>query len=169
MGEPSATEPWGWQIDGHHLIINYFVLGDQVVMSPVFIGSEPVHATSGKFKGTIVMQDEQDKGLAFIQSLSPDQQKMAIVASVKSGNNALTQAYKDNVDLDYAGIKATELNDEQGEQLLSVIAAATRSNAGGGNLRPKISWQCRHVASSCRASSPKMKNDPGKLKQEKEF
>jgi hypothetical protein len=55
MGEPSATEPWGWQIDGHHLIINYFVLGDQVVMSPVFIGSEPVHATSGKFKGTIVM------------------------------------------------------------------------------------------------------------------
>ncbi len=54
MGEPSATEPWGWQIDGHHLIVNYFVLGDQVVMSPVFVGSEPVHATSGKFKGTIV-------------------------------------------------------------------------------------------------------------------
>ncbi len=23
MGEPSATEPWGWQWDGHHLIINY--------------------------------------------------------------------------------------------------------------------------------------------------
>ena len=34
MGEPSETKPWGWQIDGHHLIINYFVLGDQVVMSP---------------------------------------------------------------------------------------------------------------------------------------
>ena len=36
MGEPSATEPWGWQIDGHHLIVNYFVLGDQVVMTPSF-------------------------------------------------------------------------------------------------------------------------------------
>ena len=34
MGEPSANEPWGWQLDGHHLIINYFVLGDQVVMTP---------------------------------------------------------------------------------------------------------------------------------------
>ena len=34
MGEPSATEPWGWQLDGHHLVINYFVLGDQVVMTP---------------------------------------------------------------------------------------------------------------------------------------
>ena len=38
MGRPSATEPWGWQIDGHHLIVNYFVLGDQVVMTPVFMG-----------------------------------------------------------------------------------------------------------------------------------
>ncbi len=23
MGDPSSSEPWGWQIDGHHLIINY--------------------------------------------------------------------------------------------------------------------------------------------------
>ena len=36
MGKPSATEPWGWQLDGHHAIINYFVLGDQVVMTPLF-------------------------------------------------------------------------------------------------------------------------------------
>ena len=42
MGTPSATEPWGWQFDGHHAVINYFVLGDQVVMSPFFAGSEPV-------------------------------------------------------------------------------------------------------------------------------
>ena len=44
MGKPSASEPWGWQLDGHHAIINYFVLGDQVVMTPHFIGSEPVRA-----------------------------------------------------------------------------------------------------------------------------
>ena len=51
MGLPSATEPWGWQIDGHHLIINYFVLGDQVVMTPVFLGGEPVKASTGKYAG----------------------------------------------------------------------------------------------------------------------
>ena len=28
MGQPSEKEPWGWQLDGHHAIINYFVLGD---------------------------------------------------------------------------------------------------------------------------------------------
>ncbi|MCY4597802.1 MAG: DUF3500 domain-containing protein, partial [Bryobacterales bacterium] len=26
MGEPSENQPWGWQLDGHHLIVNYFVL-----------------------------------------------------------------------------------------------------------------------------------------------
>ena len=38
MGEPHATAPWGWQLEGHHLIVNYFVLGDQVVMTPTFMG-----------------------------------------------------------------------------------------------------------------------------------
>ncbi len=55
MGEPSADEPWGWQLDGHHVIINYFVLGDQVVMTPLFVGSEPVIAEAGKYKGLAVM------------------------------------------------------------------------------------------------------------------
>ena len=129
MGDPSTEEPWGWQIDGHHLIINYFVLGDQVVMSPVFVGSEPVHATDGKFKGTIVMQEEQDLGLKLIQTLDETQQKEAIISSAKTGNNALAQAYKDNINLDYAGIPASKLNEEQQELLLDVVSSYV------GNMR----------------------------------
>ena len=121
MGEPSATEPWGWQIDGHHLVINYFVLGDQVVMSPVFIGSEPIRADGGKFKGTEVMQAEQDKALAFVQSLDDGQQKKAILSTSKRGNNAVAQAYQDNLDLDYAGLVATELSDQQTSMFLDVV------------------------------------------------
>ena len=64
MGKPSITEPWGWQVDGHHAIINYFVLGYQVVMTPHFAGSEPVIATSGKYKGTAILQEEQAQGLS---------------------------------------------------------------------------------------------------------
>ena len=121
MGTPSKTKPWGWQIDGHHLIVNYFVLGDQVVMSPVFVGSEPVHATSGKFEGTIVMQEEQNKGLALMRSLTDEQQKSAIVSEFKSGNNALTQAYRDNVTLDYAGVPASRFSEDQRGLLLDVV------------------------------------------------
>ncbi|TWT57846.1 hypothetical protein KOR42_12130 [Thalassoglobus neptunius] len=131
MGEPSETEPWGWQVDGHHLVINYFVLGDQVVMSPVFIGSEPIRATSGKFAGTEVMQAAQDKGLDFVLSLDSDQKAKAVVSSTKPGNNNLGEAYKDNIDLPEEGLLVSELSPEQKELLLVVIEEFI------GNMRPE--------------------------------
>ena len=62
MGLPSFDGPWGWQIDGHHLIVNCFVLGDQVVMTPMFMGSEPVAAHEGPYAGTRVFQAEEQPG-----------------------------------------------------------------------------------------------------------
>ncbi|MDH5198637.1 MAG: DUF3500 domain-containing protein, partial [Gemmatimonadota bacterium] len=122
MGEPSVTEPWGWQLDGHHLVINYFVLGDQVVMSPSFMGSEPVTAQSGRYAGTTVLQEEQDKGLALATSLSAEQRRTAVLAQPKTRGNALAQAFRDNLVLDYAGIRATALTAPQRELLLDVVA-----------------------------------------------
>jgi Protein of unknown function (DUF3500) len=121
MGQPSATDPWGWQLDGHHLIINYFVLRDQVVMTPTFMGSEPVRADGGKYAGTVVMQDEQNRGLALMQALTPEQQKKATLQAEKTANSALAQAFRDNLVLDYAGIRASELTDAQRTLLNDVI------------------------------------------------
>ena len=121
MGTPSASEPWGWQIDGHHLIVNYFVLGDQVVMTPSFFGSEPARATAGKYRGTRIMQEEQDAGLAFMKSLTPQQRTAATLRTSKDGNDNLTEAFRDNVVLDYAGVPARTLNDRQKRQLLTLI------------------------------------------------
>ena len=66
MGAPSATEPWGWQWDGHHLIINYFILGDQVVVTPTFLGAEPVHAVSGKYAGVRAFKGDEDRGSGIV-------------------------------------------------------------------------------------------------------
>jgi len=120
MGEPSANQPWGWQLDGHHLVINYFVLGDQVVLSPSFMGSEPVSG-SGKYAGVRVMQDEQDKGLAFMESLDESQQAKAMLGKEKSRSDTLAQAFNDNLVLDYAGIRAAELGASQQALLVAVI------------------------------------------------
>jgi hypothetical protein len=121
MGEPSESQPWGWQLEGHHLIINYFVLRDQVVMTPTFMGSEPVHAESGKYAGTKVLQEEQDKGLALMQALTPEQRVKTILDTEKTRNNALAQAFRDNLVLDYAGIRASELTVPQQQLLLTLI------------------------------------------------
>lgn len=121
MGEPSATEPWGWQLDGHHLIVNYFVLGDQVVMTPSFWGSEPAVAAAGKYAGTRIMEDEQHAGLAMVRSLTPQQRERAILAPKKTGNDIRTQAFSDNVVLGYAGVPVSSFTASQKQQLLELM------------------------------------------------
>ncbi len=144
MGKPSDKEPWGWQLDGHHLIINYFVLGDQVVMSPAFWGSEPVTATSGKFKGTTILQDEQNKGLAMINALTEDQRKKAILSVSKTKNQNVGEAFKDNVVLDYKGIRGSELNGKQKEQLLDLVNQYV-SNQSEGHAKVKMTEVKKHL------------------------
>jgi Protein of unknown function (DUF3500) len=137
MGEPSDTQPWGWQLDGHHLIINYFILRDQVVMTPTFMGSEPVRAESGKYAGTTVLQDEQDKGLALMSALTPEQQTKATIQTSKTANNALAQAFRDNLVLDYAGIPASELTAAQRKLLLETIGEYV-SNMSAGHAKVRM-------------------------------
>jgi predicted nuclease of restriction endonuclease-like (RecB) superfamily len=144
MGTPSEKQPWGWQLDGHHLIINYFVLGDQVVMTPTFMGSEPVSATTGQYAGTKVLQDEQDMGLAFMQSLSLEQQKQATIQTSKTGNNALSQAFRDNLTLDYAGLRAKDLAAPQRERLLAVIQEYV-GNLDSGHARVRMDEVRKHL------------------------
>jgi len=136
MGEPSATKPWGWQVDGHHLIINYFVLGDQVVMSPVFVGSEPVRAPSGVFEGVTILQAEQNAGLAFFRSLDAGQRQRAVLEANKSGNNNLTEAFKDNAVVPYAGLPASALDSAQQNRLLE-LAGLFVGNMDDGHARVK--------------------------------
>ena len=137
FGEPSEREPWGWQIDGHHLIVNCFVLGDQVVITPLFMGSEPVVAETGIYRGTSVLQTEQNDGLAFIQSLSASQRSKAILydsilstvlppeRGIGSVGRVQGAAFKDNVIVPYEGIPSNELSAGQRDQLLRLAAHYT--------------------------------------------
>jgi hypothetical protein len=120
MGKPSETEPWGWQWDGHHLIINYFVLGDQVVVTPTFLGAEPVHAKTGKYAGLRVFKDDEDRGLSLIRALSAAQRAKTIIAAETSGED-FTTAFRDNLQLNYAGIRYEELSMAQHGVLLDLV------------------------------------------------
>ena len=144
MGKPSATGPWGWQLDGHHAIINYFVLGDQVVMTPWFAGSEPVRADAGKYKGTVILQDEQNRGLDLLHALNDGQRKQAILNFSKTGNNNLTEAFKDNVVIDYAGVKAADLSAAQKKQLVDLIELYI-GNEDDGHARVKMADVRKHL------------------------
>lgn len=144
FGKPSATEPWGWQLDGHHAIINYSVLGDQVVMTPHFFGSEPVKAPSGKYKGLTILQQEQSDGLAMLKALSGAQQKQAVLNFSKTGNNNLTEAFKDNVVLDYAGARASGFDSSTKRRLADLVHLYI-SNMPDGQARVKMDQVTKHM------------------------
>jgi hypothetical protein len=112
FGTPSADAPWGWQLDGHHLIVNCFILGDQMVLTPQFMGSEPVLAEFGKYAGTEVFRAEEAVGLAMMRGLTAAQQAKATVGA-SLPHEVLGAAYNDNIRLPYQGIRYDELTAEQ--------------------------------------------------------
>lgn len=144
MGLPSAVEPWGWQLDGHHLIINYFVLGDQVVVTPMFLGGEPVVTETGKYKGNKILQDEQNQALALLQSLDVKQRATAVIQPDKSPSNLLAGAGRDNLVLNYEGIAAAELSANQKDKLVMLIRLFI-DNIREGHAQVRMEEVLRHL------------------------
>jgi hypothetical protein len=129
MGQPSVDAPWGWQLDGHHLIVNCFILGDQLVMTPMFMGSEPVAAADGPYAGTRVFQAEEQQGLALMRSLTPPQRERAVLAE-QLPTEVFTAAFRDNFELKYEGLGFGALTSAQQQLLLDVLETYV------GRLRP---------------------------------
>ena len=143
MGTPSESAPWGWQLDGHHLVVNYFVLGDQVVMTPTFMGSEPVFAESGKYAGTRVFEHEQAKALTLAQALTAEQRQQAVLSDVVP-RGIYTAAFRDNFEIRYEGIRATELDAPQTAMLLDLISEYV-GNMGDGHAAIKMMEVREHL------------------------
>jgi Protein of unknown function (DUF3500) len=134
FGTPSDSEPWGWQLFGHHLSLNCFVIGRQMVLTPCFFGAEPNHADAGPFAGTHLFDDEERAGLALMRSLSARQQQQAIVAHAMVGgdlppgrrhfadNLHLGGAFQDNRIVPYEGLRGSELSALQRRDLMDLVA-----------------------------------------------
>ena len=135
MGTPAPDKPWGWQLDGHHLIINCFILGDQMVLTPMFLGSEPVLARFGKHAGTRVLQQEEAAGHALMSALSAAQQDLARIG-MELPFDVYGTAFNDNLVLPHRGISYDEMTAEQRERLLGLMAVYVgRLRDGHAQLR----------------------------------
>jgi hypothetical protein len=140
MGAPSPVDPWGWQIDGHHLIVNCVVLGDQVVMTPMFMGSEPVTFPDG----TRAFDGEEQQGLALIRALTDDQRRRAIIATALPGE-AFTAAFRDNFEMRYEGVRYGELSTAQ-QALLTALASLYVGRIRPGHADVRMDEVKRHLA-----------------------
>jgi hypothetical protein len=133
FGEPSTTEPWGWQLFGHHLVLNCLVLGGQMVVSPTFMGAEPNGIDAGPYKGLSLFQDEEREGLALMQSLPQDVQRRAQVYKLmndpamppgrwhRADQRHLGAAFQDNRVIPYEGVAVEAFDAGQKLRLLDIV------------------------------------------------
>ena len=148
FGRPSMNEPWGWQIHGHHLIVSCLVIGNQIVLTPTFMGAEPRVADFGKYAGLTALQEEQTSGLNLINSLSPSQKDQAILfRSIQRADLPANRvhpadgrhrsgAFHDNLVLLYEGLGASDITPGQRELLLALFEVYVgRMSAGHASAK----------------------------------
>jgi hypothetical protein len=135
FGEPSESEPWGWSLYGHHLILNVFVLGRQMTITPTFMGAEPNEIDTGPFAGTRLFVDEERLGLQLMQSLPADIRERAVTYRElrdplmpegrfhPADQRHMGGAFRDNKVIPYEGIRASEMPAPQRDLLMQVTGA----------------------------------------------
>ncbi|WP_327181098.1 DUF3500 domain-containing protein [Streptomyces sp. NBC_01334] len=143
MGTPSTTAPWGFQYEGHHVAINYFVLGDQVVMTPTFMGSEPTSATYDGEKITL-FRKETTAGLTLLRSLTDAQRKKVISSETKAGDNLKAGAGQDNLELAHQGLVASGFTAAQKSALLDLVRVYV-GNMDDGHAEVKMKEVEEHL------------------------
>ncbi len=156
FGEPSAAEPWGWQLSGHHLVITCFILGEQMTLTPTFMGAEPRRVDEGKYAGTVVFEDEECLGLQFARNLSTEQKRQAVFSDTLAadqlppgrhqGNDGMSFGgrYKDNAIVPYEGVSGADLGPQQRQALLD-LAQCYLSALPAGPFAARMDDVERHI------------------------
>jgi hypothetical protein len=135
FGRPSDDEPWGWQLDGHHLALNVVVCDGRRSMTPCFMGSEPCSVESGPLAGTEVFGLETEVGLDLFRSLDAAQADIArVYTSIMRADlpaefnhnidgRMVGGAFRDNAVIEHAGLRGDALTDAQRRLLLRLVGA----------------------------------------------
>jgi len=97
---PSATDPWGWRFEGHHISANFTIDGDRISNTPFFIGAQPndlsvemadaVRQAASQIPAELavrMMPGEEDKARALVQSLDATQRAMAVFTQTEPYGN----------------------------------------------------------------------------------
>ena len=138
FGSPSTSAPWGWQLFGHHLVLNCFCLGGQMVLTPFFQGAEIVYADTGPHKDLALFKDHERKGLELMNSLPEKLQRQAIVGHSIMGEDLpegrrhfadymhLGGAYQDNRIVPYEGVDTTLFDGRHRNRLMDLVAEYIR-------------------------------------------
>ena len=119
-GDPGEDHIWAWSFEGHHISLNFTIVGDEISMTPRFFGANPAIIPQGKRKGERTLDKEEDLGLALINSMSPDQKLNTIFQETAYAEIVTTNATEAGP-LQTVGIRAEDLDSGQQATLLELL------------------------------------------------
>ena len=120
FGTPESHGTWGWRVEGHHLSLNFTLSGEEVVVTPSFMGTNPGEVREGPRKGLRVLGVEEELARDLVKSLNEEQRKVAIYTN-SAPADVITAADRKAHALDPKGISMAKLTDDQKQMLLAVI------------------------------------------------
>jgi len=119
FGEPSETETWGVQWDGHHVAVNLTIKGKQMSLSPSFIGTQPHQFMLGD-EEIVPMAQEGPLAHEFLNSLDEKQRASAVLGETRGRMKA--GAGRDGVKPKPEGVSCATLTGEQKKILMKLVA-----------------------------------------------
>ncbi len=120
LGRPSSDEPWAWRISGHHLVAQATVVGDQVAITPQFVGAQPAEVLSGQHSGFRSLPREEDLARQLVLVLQDDQRQQAL-ASVTAPADLLTRQDPAVLGFPARGLAHAGMDRRQGELLEALV------------------------------------------------
>jgi Protein of unknown function (DUF3500) len=79
-GPAPAPAPWALRFEGHHVSVHVTVIGDEVRMTPLFLGANPAVVRDGRQVVTAPLRPEEELGFALLAALTVEQRSSAIVS-----------------------------------------------------------------------------------------
>ena len=128
FGSPSPTKPWGWRFEGHHLSLNFSLLGDKVVGLPAFYGTNPAELKKGPLKGMRPLGEIEDAGRQLAKDLI--KADMSPVFSEKAPKEILTAQDSTAKAQQIMGTTSDKMNGEQVKQILAIVSQVASMQRG---------------------------------------
>ncbi len=116
FGTPGDSAPWSWRFEGHHISRHFTIVGEQVSMTPFFMGAWPTATNAG----LRAMDREEQAARELVTSLEGSSRETAIFRP-RTLTSHVTQNHPYVSPLDPVGLPVGELDYDRKALVMEII------------------------------------------------
>lgn len=114
FGNPSEGSPWGWRLEGHHVSLNFLIVGGgQIAPAPSFFGANPAQVPPGyPLAGFRTLLAEEDLARDLLATLNSLQRSQTFIGS-EAPSDIVTRAEVRVKSDNPTGLSASKMTEDQ--------------------------------------------------------